>query len=66
MKTITLMLAAVAMTFAQAPAQSSPAAPKDAASATTTASPVKKHSKKHASKKIVTPAPAVTAAPASK
>jgi len=63
MKTITLMLAAVAMTFAQA---STPTTPAPAKEANSTTSPVKKHAKKHAGKKAVAPAPATTAAPASK
>jgi hypothetical protein len=63
MKTITLLLAAAAFTFAQTPATSAPA--KDS---TATTAPVKKHSKKHAKKTSDTTAKpdASSAAPAGK
>jgi hypothetical protein len=64
MKTITLLLAAAALTFAQtaAPAPAVPAPSKDAK---TTAPAVKKHGKKHAKKAATTPA-AATPAPVAK
>ena len=61
MKTITLMFAAAALTFAQAPATPAPAA-KDTMSAAPVA---KKHVKKHAKKAAAATAkPAAVAAPA--
>ena len=58
MKTITLMFAAAAITFAQAPAAPAPA--KDSMN---TAAPVKKHSKKHAKKGADTSAKPVAVTP---
>ncbi|MDQ1468856.1 MAG: hypothetical protein QOJ99_336 [Bryobacterales bacterium] len=64
MKTITLMFAAVAMTFAQVPAApSTPAPAKDTTATSTTA---KKHAKKHAKKSAAAAPAAAPAAPASK
>lgn len=60
MKTITLMFAAVAMTFAQA----APATPAPAKDSMSTTAPVKKHSKKHAKKTADTAAKPAPAAPA--
>lgn len=66
MKTITLIFAAAALTFAQAPAATpAPSKTVTASPATATSAPVKKHAKRHAGKKVVAPA-AVAAAPAAK
>jgi hypothetical protein len=63
MKTITLIFAAAALTFAQAPATAPAPAAKDAM---TTAPAAKKHVKKHSKKAMATtakPAAAVSPAP---
>ncbi len=65
MKTITLMFAAAALTFAQAPA-ATPSAPAPAKDAATTSTPVNKAGKKHVKKAPAAAVKPAAAAPVSK